>query len=237
MQLSSDGVLVLFHDDTLDEKTPRTGAVVEYTAAQLSQTDVGSWFDKTHPEVEEHYAGTRLATLAELFDEFGERFQYHIELKAREEAIPGLVLAEVERRRLAGRVILTSFRHEQLERARRLDPDVRIHLLVRREGRIARPPGMTATLAEPGLLALQRLWIDWCRDAGLDGVAVAVSDLSPEVVAYADERGLVLRAWRVKQRDDMDRAIALGTHGMTLDWPEKLIARLLDALAQADDGR
>ena len=49
VQLSRDGVPVLFHDRTLDEKTPLRGPVRDHSAQELTRADVGSWFDRARP--------------------------------------------------------------------------------------------------------------------------------------------------------------------------------------------
>src|SRR5512140_48885 len=43
-RLSSDGVLVVMHDATVDRTTDGTGAVDSLTLAQLQALDAGSWF-------------------------------------------------------------------------------------------------------------------------------------------------------------------------------------------------
>jgi glycerophosphoryl diester phosphodiesterase len=205
VQLSSDDLLVLFHDATLDEKTPRRGPVRAHLGALLRSAEIGSWFDRTHPGGARPFAGTTLATLDELLDELGGRLYYHVELKAPEPAIPGLVLASLRARGLDRRATLTSFHPDQLERARRLDPELPICLLVDEE-------------PDAGIEAAAR--------AGYPQVALPVHQLAPGHVARARELGLELRAWGVRDEADMERAIQLGTNGMTIDWPERLLARL-----------
>lgn len=44
IQRTADGVLVLFHDDTLERTTTGRGRVADVTAAELCALDTGSWF-------------------------------------------------------------------------------------------------------------------------------------------------------------------------------------------------
>ena len=78
VRLSLDEVLVLFHDHTLERKTGHEGSVGVYTAAELTRFELGSWFDREHPEVAKSFAGTPIATLSDLFSEFGTRLYYHL---------------------------------------------------------------------------------------------------------------------------------------------------------------
>jgi glycerophosphoryl diester phosphodiesterase len=56
---SSDGEVVIFHDDTLDRTTNGTGRVDQTTLADLELLDAGSWFA---PE----FAGEKIPTLVEV---------------------------------------------------------------------------------------------------------------------------------------------------------------------------
>ena len=44
VQLSSDGEMVVIHDETLDRTTDGTGAVHDYTLEELRQFDAGTKF-------------------------------------------------------------------------------------------------------------------------------------------------------------------------------------------------
>lgn len=46
VQLSSDGIPVIFHDDELDRTTNGTGMLFEKNLLELKQLDAGSWFGK-----------------------------------------------------------------------------------------------------------------------------------------------------------------------------------------------
>ncbi len=214
VQLSRDDVLMLFHDRTLDEKTNLTGRVRDHAADALRGADIGSWFDDQHPGVEERFAGTGLATLDELFERFGARLHYHIEIKNSEEAIPRLLLERIAAFGLGQRVIVTSFRHDQLRRVRALDTRVPIcRLLEKRSGR-------------PEAYLLSRGDIDDAVRERFDRVGVHVGDLDRELVAYAHERGLEIRAWGIGGPQDVERIVAAGANGMTVDWPDVALAML-----------
>jgi glycerophosphoryl diester phosphodiesterase len=231
VQLSSDDVLILFHDATLDEKTDRSGAVRDHTAAELEATEIGTWFDRTHPNANEKWVGTTLARLESLFEQHGRALYYHVEIKASDEVVPRLVVDTVKRHGLHGRVTMTSFRFEQLERLRALDADLPIGLLIRRGSRLEVAPG--APDLQGGRLERQKGWVDAAQHAGFQQVAVAAPDLSPEIIRYARMRGLEVRAYGVKTDRDMDRAIGLGVNGMTTDHPDRLIRRLVEYLGEA----
>ena len=77
--MTSDGVLVVLHDGTLN-RTVRgdaancTGAVSSKTLAQIKTCDAGLWFGA-------EWAGQKVPTLEEVFQRYGQTVSYYIETK------------------------------------------------------------------------------------------------------------------------------------------------------------
>jgi glycerophosphoryl diester phosphodiesterase len=61
LQLSADGIPVVFHDETVDRTTDGTGLVRDLTLVQLKALDAGSWYAPV-------YAGIQIPTADEFFD-------------------------------------------------------------------------------------------------------------------------------------------------------------------------
>ncbi len=75
VQLSRDGVAMLFHDDKLERTTDASGPFDAKTAAELAGLDAGAWFS---PD----FAGEPIPKLAEVFDDLEAlRLGANIELK------------------------------------------------------------------------------------------------------------------------------------------------------------
>ncbi|MBW2389171.1 MAG: hypothetical protein JRG89_12130 [Deltaproteobacteria bacterium] len=225
VQLSRDDVVMLYHDSTLETKTGTAGSVRDYDAAQLLEMDIGSWFDRTHPEVAESFAGTKLDTLAALFETFGDQFHYHVELKSEDTELARLTLEQVRAHGLEQTVRFTSFQFEQIERARALAPHIPAGLLARDAAGLRQEANAAS---DAPLLPLQKDSVDRAVAAGFDQVGFPAEDLSAELVAYAIQKGLEIRAWRIRSDADMHRAIELGAYGMTTNWPDRLIRELLE---------
>jgi len=215
VRLSQDGALVLFHDDDLALKTDRDGPVEAHTLAGLLSADIGSWFDRSHPDHAERFAGTGLLTLANLFETFGRRLYYHLELKGTSPELPDRVLAQARSAGVLARVALSSFSEEPLRRARQLDAAVPLTWLLRRTRKAASPAWV------------QRGRIRAAVAAGFDEVSLAADEVNPRLVAFARSRGLSVRAWRVRSREEMLHVIAAGVNGMTLDDPDALLGHLI----------
>jgi len=160
IQLSKDDRVILFHDTMLAEKTGHPGKVRDHLAADLLDMEIGSWFDRTHPEVERSFAGTKLTTLAALFERFDDRFFYHIELKSSDLDLAQVAIEQVEAYGLGNNVRLTSFILQQVERAHALAPEIPTGLLVRDAARLRRDAGVAD---DATMLPLQRQKIDLAK--------------------------------------------------------------------------
>ena len=123
-QLSTDGVVVLCHDDTLVRYGHGDRVVEQMSADALLSLDMGSWFSP------HQFAGVPMMTLEELLAGFAGDFVFHIELKGKAEGLAPAVAEVVEKQNAWGVSIITSFAYEQLERMRAVAPDGRLGWLV-----------------------------------------------------------------------------------------------------------
>lgn len=125
VQLTSDGVLVLMHDSTVDRTTNGTGAVATMTYAQLSALDAGHRFS-TDGGLSHPYRGTGLqvARLDDVLATFPDR-RMLIELKA-EAGTAGVqpLIDAIRARNMQGRVALSSFDESQVALMRSLAPEM-----------------------------------------------------------------------------------------------------------------
>ena len=226
VMLTRDREVLLFHDQDLEIKTGLAGRVSDYQLSQLRELEIGSWFDRTHPEIVEtgvSYNGTSLITLEELFDHFGGRLYYHIELKSSEEDLAALTLGVVEKAGLREHVRITSFNYSQLLQVTKLDADIPTCLLIRGPERLAE----SAEDGKTDALTLQMRWVERAKRAGFGQVGIHSRHLSLEIVHYTRRLGLLLRSFGIKGNEDMIRAIDLGAGGMTTNWPDRLIREMV----------
>jgi len=159
LQLSRDGVPVVYHDRTLARAGGGRRRVARLDLRQLRQLDAGSKFAA-------EFRGQTIPTLAEVLERYGGRTMLLLEIKAREkdpERLRELVRASVGLIRgyeVAERVQLLSFDHELLTEAADLAPGVGRVLNVRPAPELddalrARLPGLAALSADVRSLTLQ----------------------------------------------------------------------------------
>lgn len=119
VQLSADGVPVVFHDDDLRRLAGDARRVDALAYAELRRFDVGAFKGP-------RFAGERIPTLDETLAAWGGAGLVNVELKAGGDALCRLVYA-----RLAGHAgaVVSSFEWPMLAAYRRLDPRARLAVL------------------------------------------------------------------------------------------------------------
>lgn len=112
VHLSKDGVAVVCHDETLDRTTNATGAISDFTVAELREVDAGK--------------GEYVPTLLEVLELVGDSLHVDIEVKAN--AAGAAVLEDVKK--VDGlRWLVSSFDWDVLRYVRRQDADADLWVL------------------------------------------------------------------------------------------------------------
>lgn len=194
VQLTADGQLVLWHDATVERTSDGRGPVADHTLADLRQLDLGGWFAP-------QFAGERVLTPVEALDEYAGRIPIVFEIKDPRSTAP--LVALLTTRRALDRVQVTSFSWPALMEARALDAALTLGFLT---------PHFELDTIER---IVRRGFAQVCPPA---------ERLTARRVAWAHERGLTVRAWRVEQRFQVERLFETGVDGATCNWPDWLRA-------------
>lgn len=113
VQKTKDGVVVLFHDDTLDRVTGKSGSIADYTYAELLEFDVIKGEQKE-----------KIPTFEEFLAEFGKKdITFAIELK-----VTGVAKETADiiyKYGVQDKVIITSFQYDALVEMKECAPELR----------------------------------------------------------------------------------------------------------------
>ncbi len=218
--LTRDGEIVLSHDPSVDRTTEGSGAIDEYTLAELQRLDAGYRFSPDGDSSFPHRGqGMQIAWLREAFEQFpGIRF--NIEIK---QDSPALIDGAVRLVAEAGR--------EETTLLAAADDDTMAALRTRIEEtglrcamgaatgdvvRFVRAAAANET-PPPGPMALQ-------IPPSFGGNPLA----TVELVEFAHRHGVQVHVWTINEEEEMHRLLDLGVDGLMSDFPGRL-RKVVDA--------
>ena len=117
VDFTSDGHIVVIHDDTVDRTTNGSGPVTSHTLAALRALDAGSWFGA-------QFAGERIPTFDEVLARYKGRVHLHTEIKGRSPSLSQRTADVIRKHGMEGQVTITSFQTVRLEEMRAYAPEL-----------------------------------------------------------------------------------------------------------------
>jgi glycerophosphoryl diester phosphodiesterase len=187
------GELIVIHDERLERTTSGAGYVSDKSLAYLRSLDAGK--------------GQRIPTLREVFDSVDGRAGINVELKGPKTAGLAVSLIEEyvrERQWNYEQLIVSSFSRRQLRKVSKLNPHIRIGILIDRP---------------------RRHYAIFARRYQAYSVHAHINIASARFIARAHERGLKVFVYTVNSPEDIDRLRALGVDGIFTDFPELIVSR------------
>lgn len=210
LQETKDGILVAMHDNKIDRTTDNTGLVSGYTIRELKKLDAGSWFNEKYPDkAKKQYEGLTVPTLEEIFNEFGNKEKYYIEIKSPNEnkGIEEKLLVLLEKYELIsdsateGQVIIQSFSKESLERVHQYNQDIPLIQL----------------FAYKNPAAITSKEVDEIKKYAI-GVGLNYDQMNEDYGKTIIEAGLLLHPYTVNSRKDIDVVREMGATGVFTDY-------------------
>lgn len=212
VHLSSDGVAVVFHDETLDRTTDASGPVRARTAAELARVDAGCRYRDTQGAYPFRERGVGIPTLREVLDRYPD-IPLIVEMKVNSEAIGLAVAADVRAAGASERVCAAGYGQRAIDAAR------------------AALPGMPTSACHAEVrMALYRSIVGWpvrhtpyemCQVPERAGVIRVVSR---RFLRHAHQAGLRVQVWTVDEEADMRRLLEWGVDGLISNRPDLAVS-------------
>ena len=247
--LTSDGKVIVWHDDTIqadkcldtapatpsDADFPYVGdRVAELSLAQIKTLDCGFIQLKGYPE-QDVIEGNRIAELKDVFqlvrDADAKKVGFNIETKVESSQIGGegmvaltqAVVTEIRASGMADRITLQSFDWSSLNLAKEIAPELPLVALSSGDAwlQIGRP-GASPNLGGLDIDTYGGSLAKAAAAQGYDVISPAFRSVTAGMIAEAHELGLPVVPWTVNTTADMERLMDLGVDGIITDYPSRL---------------
>lgn len=190
VQETKDGVVVLFHDNTLRRVAGSNVSISNMTWEELDQVDVGKWFSK-------EYEGVTIPTLAEVLEFCKGKIYLNIEIKnmGNESRLPEKVLQLVEQYEMGNQCVITSTNLKYLRVVKQFQPEMKTGYI------------------------LSAAYGDYFSDSAVDFISIRSGFVNERVVKAAHESGKTIHVWTVNVKSEMERLKMLGVDNVITDYP------------------
>ncbi|HEY4716202.1 MAG TPA: glycerophosphodiester phosphodiesterase family protein [bacterium] len=195
---TSDGDLVVIHNENIKSYTGIEACVKNLTLNYLKELDFGKWFS-------EKYSGQKIMTLKETLNRFGSRINFNLEIKNGERYYKGiseLIIKTVHEAGLSTNVIISSFDLPTLKRVKEIDKNMSI-----------------------GIIFDKNEWDDILKSAAELGCIFLVPKarlVSSENIKLSHSQNLKVYPYVINSEEEGLHLIKMGTDGIITDRPEML---------------
>ena len=196
VRLTSDGQVVIFHDNTLDRVTNMRGTIPEYTLAELKAMDVGYSF------LGGKRTNYRIATLDEVYDFIAPLDMIvNVEIKEKTPEIIKVCADIAKRHNMGEKIIYSCFNHYQIRRVKEEIPNAFI------------APLHAFNLLDP--------W-DYCLKIGAKATHPdkEVIKQIPDFVENCHKKGIRVHAWTVDDPEDIQLLLDNGVDVIMTNYPD-----------------
>lgn len=214
VRLSKDGQPVVIHDATLERTGRKTVSVSDLTAAELTATDVGSWFNAAYPKkADPAFKGETVPSLIGTLDALKDfRGLIYVELKCKDSEIEQLsraVCKVIAESPLLPQIIVKSFKLGVIPRVR-----------------FGCPPVKTAALFAPKImryLRKEKHLVKIAEEFGAGHLSVHYSLVSRKLMRKVVKAGLKVTIWTADKPSWVRRGTELGLFAIITNDPARML--------------
>lgn len=210
LHITSDGVLVLMHDETVDRTTDGTGEIESMTLAEIKQLDAAyDWTPDDGVTFPYRGQGIQVVTLEEVFTAFPE-MRMTIEIKKTNNSMAKPFCDLIREYGMQEKVLVASFHDERIKEFRAECPEVAtssakdettVFVLMTK--------AFLGGFYSPAFYSLQVP-----EESG--GITV----MTPAFVKAAHARNLAVEPWTINDAETMRKFIEWGVDGIITDRPD-----------------
>ncbi|MBA3440008.1 MAG: glycerophosphodiester phosphodiesterase [Pyrinomonadaceae bacterium] len=213
---TSDGVLVLMHDQTVDRTTDGTGLVNSFTLEELRRLDAGyHWSPDGGRTFPFRGQGIIMPTLEEVFTAFP-AMRMNIEMKQTEPSLVKPLCRMIRDFKMPNKVLIASFREEALAEFRHECGEVAT----------SASSNEVRTLLTLNAVSLAAGYSPAAQAVQVPEYGGGLHVLTRSFIDAAHNRNQQVHAWTINETADMQRIAAMGVDGIITDYPDRLLKLL-----------
>ena len=204
VQQTSDSVVVLLHDKTLDRTTNSKGKVGKMTLKQLETIHANANFESEFPQ-------EPIPTLEQIFELMDGSVEFVIEIKAGNKTYPGIednVAALIKNFDAQKWALVHSFNDKVLEHLRKNHPTIRLQKLF-----VSYSGGL--------MLDFKLHAVNLSKYDYVEGFGISLSSAKKKLVDKIHGLDKKVHVWTVNKEEDMVRLIELDVDGLITNYPDK----------------
>lgn len=213
VQLTADGVPVVFHDAYLNKHSNGEGLLADLSSEEVRRLDAGTWFSKK-------FTGEKIPLLTEVLELAKNRILLNIEIKPEsvtdneDAGIEHRVCELVELYEMQEQVLISSFDYRVLKRVENINPVIKTGLLYNRK--------KSGDLSPVELVQIYRTFSFHCSRW----------QIRKKWIVELRDMGVPVYVYTVNGRRSMKSLIKKGVAGIFSDKPERL-KKVFDGLLPA----
>ena len=215
VHLSSDNVIVIWHDSTLDRNTDGSGTIEEHTYEELLKYDAGYTFSKDGGKTFPFRGkGIKLCSLEDALIECPNQ-RFNIDLKTKQSGIVEEFIRIVRKHHAEHRVCCASFHLTNLKSVRKIAPDILtsittievLCILIKHKLHI-----LPKKLSKGRKIIFQ-------VPVGQYGIKL----ITPSFIKAMHKRDAVIMVWTINEENEMRRLFKMGVDAVMTDDPKTVI--------------
>ena len=199
VQMTKDGVVVVFHDSVLSRITGFTGKIKDYNYSEMCWFDAGSWYDDEPGSGEGKFCEERIPTLEDVMKLIQDSdIGINLELKniGDVDGFEEAVVKVVQKYGMEDRVIFSSYNYNYLKTIKAMDENLKIEYI--------------SDYGEPYNLI---------NNYPADYYNLKLSGVQDNTAEVLHEYGAKFYVWTLNDVESMQKAIELGADGLVTNYP------------------
>ena len=197
VHLSKDGALIVIHDESLNRTTNGSGFVKDFSLEEIKKLDAGSWFDS-------QFSDEKVPTLDEVLTLVKDtRLLINIEIKNGPffyDDIEQKIVDCVIRHNMIDRVIVSSFDHYSIVKAKELNPSIKT-----------------------GALFLARTIDSWkyVKEIGANALHPHFISVTDEMIRTCRDNNIEIHTYTANEPEHIKHLAKLGVNSIITNFPDR----------------